>query len=332
LVSARRGNRPQATDNYELVCEGFMKSAGNAGEEVLVVSQCCQENYAGSCRQGHAFWHRYRLWEGGVQGTVGAEPLGRVEMDFGWETEGCADGFAVISVAGKETEMLLASCPGGLCLVDPSAVGEVGGETLVFRLRMPEGSKLSNVAIGEDGYVYLTGTGSLWRMRLSDSAFEAIGAGQRGLSTSSPADPTTATPGSSGQETAATEAPDSTSDVGGDGNNKRKGVTFAEKKVSEEAEIVTVGGGKGVHTVVKTDDFVGTTVQTTGQDRHETNAGVKSIESRPESSEIAAVEAFDSPADEGARIPGGSSVEKTASGGLGLDSAAEPVADSPEDG
>ncbi|KAH8088792.1 hypothetical protein JL720_6757 [Aureococcus anophagefferens] len=69
--------------------------------------------------------------------------------------EGCADGF----VYHAWFHVLLASCPGGLCVVglDEGAV--------IAKLRL--GGSVANVELG-GGYAWITGNGGLYRIKLND--------------------------------------------------------------------------------------------------------------------------------------------------------------------
>ncbi|KAH8061614.1 hypothetical protein JL721_8847 [Aureococcus anophagefferens] len=69
--------------------------------------------------------------------------------------EGCADGF----VYHAWFHVLLASCPGGLCVVglDEGAV--------IAKLRF--GGSVANVELG-GGYAWITGNGGLYRIKLND--------------------------------------------------------------------------------------------------------------------------------------------------------------------
>ena len=79
------------------------------------------------------------------------------------DTPGCADGFKL----DAETGLLLASCAGGLCIVDTDA-GEV-----IARLHTAEqGWRVSNTAI-VDGTVYLTTERGIWTLPLNPSRVPA---------------------------------------------------------------------------------------------------------------------------------------------------------------
>ena len=56
---------------------------------------------------------------------------------------------------GEEHELLLATCPGGLCVVSVTT-GRV--------LARARGARTSNVAFGSDGFVYITGLARVWRL------------------------------------------------------------------------------------------------------------------------------------------------------------------------
>ena len=78
----------------------------------------------------------------------------------GAETRGCTDGFALYDTRdsyGRDKTLIVSSCPGGLCVVDPSGSGK-----LLARLNTR--NVVSNVAFGMDGYAYVTGRGGVWRI------------------------------------------------------------------------------------------------------------------------------------------------------------------------
>jgi hypothetical protein len=79
---------------------------------------------------------------------------------------GCADGFEVF-----HTGLLVASCPGGVCLVDITRKNSV-----LARLNL--GLRTSNVAFG-GGYVWITGQERVWRMPYSNFKVEMPGAEER---------------------------------------------------------------------------------------------------------------------------------------------------------
>lgn len=73
---------------------------------------------------------------------------------------GCADGFAI----DPESGLLVASCVGGLCLVDLQKA-EVVARLWTVGDEPGAGFRVSNVAFGLDA-VYLTGDQGIWKLPL----------------------------------------------------------------------------------------------------------------------------------------------------------------------
>ena len=78
-------------------------------------------------------------------------------------TPGCADGFAV----DTETGLLLASCAGGLCVVDPDA-----GKVVARMHTTEQGWRVSNVAIS-GATAFLTTERGIWTLPLDPRRGEA---------------------------------------------------------------------------------------------------------------------------------------------------------------
>ena len=146
------------------------RGAGASARERLVVSECCQGEHNAACAQGVGRWRVYELAGGdGPDDGAGAAAtqlrgLANIELEVADAPPGCADGLAawptgrvggVHGPLGEEHELLLASCPGGLCVVSVTA-GRV--------LARARGARTSNVAFGSDGYVYITGLARVWRL------------------------------------------------------------------------------------------------------------------------------------------------------------------------
>ena len=115
----------------------------------LVVSDCCQ-GATPTCPAGEARWNVYDLSRDLWRATF----VRRIEHADDVK-EGCADGF----VYHAWFHVLLASCPGGLCVVglDEGAV--------IAKLRF--GGSVANVELG-GGYAWITGNGGLYRIKLND--------------------------------------------------------------------------------------------------------------------------------------------------------------------
>ena len=116
----------------------------------LVVSDCCQ-GHAADCPAGEARW---LVWPFRGDGYLrrGAQ-VKIVHRDF--VKKGCSDGLAF----HEASQTLVASCPGGVCLVDLDE-----GEVVA---KMHLGRSVSNVAFG-GGYAWITADKSLWRVALRE--------------------------------------------------------------------------------------------------------------------------------------------------------------------
>jgi len=139
------------------------------------VSECCQ-GHRKSCPKGTARWHHYELDypEGGGVPTLGANWT--IEQSVG-ATKGCADGFKVHGPSGS----LVSACPQGVCVVathgghkspynphpDPEDLFHDGSGGIVEYVSFGK-RRVSNVAFGDDGWLYITGEKSLWRLPLSE--------------------------------------------------------------------------------------------------------------------------------------------------------------------
>ena len=121
----------------------------------LIVSDCCQGTHKEGCTQGISRW---TVFDRPAQppGSGGDWQRAAVIEDAGGPgLEGCADGFKV----DPRTGLLVASCAGGVCIVD------VGAGKVVARLRTTTadggGFKVSNIvfAEAEQGVFLTTGDG-----------------------------------------------------------------------------------------------------------------------------------------------------------------------------
>lgn len=126
-------------------------------EDILVYSQCCQGVH---CAQGTARWYVHELETTG-QGFTLLDAPKRFQsvIENTWEgAMGCADGLTRIptELLGREWEdYFMASCPMGICFVSLK-------EGLKFKLNF--GVRVTNMVFGDDGFLYVTGDDSLWRL------------------------------------------------------------------------------------------------------------------------------------------------------------------------
>lgn len=121
----------------------------------LVVSDCCQ-GHSRACPAGEARW---AVWPFREDGYLSKRKEKRTIVHRDFVKKGCADGLAF----HEPSQTLVASCPGGVCLVDLDA-GDV-----VAKLHL--GRSVSNVAFG-GGYAWITADKSLWRARLREDRVE----------------------------------------------------------------------------------------------------------------------------------------------------------------
>lgn len=159
LVPDVTGNRSVRGGRIDLVTSDMVRpnGIGFVGDD-LVVSDCCQGSHLERCRSGTSRWEVLRRRAGGedagwdhVRTVEDTAPLDGVEG-------GCADGFAVHAViTEKESrDVLLASCFGGLCIVDMES-GTVAARLWTAR-EEGGGCRISNVAVWTGGHVFLTGS------------------------------------------------------------------------------------------------------------------------------------------------------------------------------
>jgi hypothetical protein len=143
--------------------------------ERLWVSDCCQGDHNSACKQGTSRWVAFERSSAVVDGNESPwEAVATVEDVNENLQRGCADGFAFHEATG----LLVGSCAGGVCVVDPSpseGEGGGGGPKLLARLRTTDGSqrgggggigtgfRVSNVAFSRDT-AFFTGEGGVWRL------------------------------------------------------------------------------------------------------------------------------------------------------------------------
>jgi len=132
--------------------------------QTLFISSCCQLELSKECKQGEGFWYRHHF-EIDPEGRPALNPTGVLHVSFGSDKQGCADGFTIIPNPTKpeSRNVIIASCPGGLCLLDAEV--EENGRSLLGQLKLS--FKVSNVAVG-GSYIYLTGETKLWRLKLKE--------------------------------------------------------------------------------------------------------------------------------------------------------------------
>lgn len=108
----------------------------------LIVSDCCQGSHVASCTQGTARWTVFDHDAANGAWTQ-TKVITDTHMDAdGMPSAGCADGFKVDPLSG----LVVASCPGGVCVVDIDA-GKVVARLLTTTAQT--GFKVSNVAFAE---------------------------------------------------------------------------------------------------------------------------------------------------------------------------------------
>ena len=156
-------------------------------EDDLIVSDCCQGTHLDGCTQGISRWNIYR--QRVTRGDDGSAWLHSASIEDKVSPEissgGCADGFAIYKLDNENAtygrrrrrakHVLIASCFGGLCVVDLE-VGEV-----VARLWTANeesgGCKISNIAMGKT-HAYLTGSCGILTLPLQRKG-EAFGSSER---------------------------------------------------------------------------------------------------------------------------------------------------------
>ena len=130
-------------------------------ENMLIVADSCTGNSVPECMGGTSRWVVYESTDetnrSNRKETAGWHPTILIEDTMSSDTPGATDGLSL----DEETGLLLASCVGGVCVVDVEA-GEV-----VARLHTTEhGWKASNTVIA-DGHLYVTGDVGVWALPLN---------------------------------------------------------------------------------------------------------------------------------------------------------------------
>ena len=133
--------------------------------KALWVSECCQ-GHGPKCPGGTARWIRY-VEKPASLFTHEAYVRDRV---IEWEAPqgsrlGCSDGFKLLDrSAENKAPLIVSACPKGVCVVD---TGKADNHVLEY---VPFPSRVSNVAFGGDGWLYVTGEQHLWRIELTEEA------------------------------------------------------------------------------------------------------------------------------------------------------------------
>ena len=165
------------------------------------VSECCQ-GHAPTCPVGTARWHRYAASAHATASSSADQPYQR-QQTIEWrqppaggrqdQVAGCAAGLKTLARTGANPArfdppsladegappLLVAACPLGVCVLDPSAPL---GHQLVEHVPFQD-LRVSNVAFGssrrvdvetlresEEAFLYVTGEGHLWRVVLAPRA------------------------------------------------------------------------------------------------------------------------------------------------------------------
>ena len=144
----------------------FEPSADASGRHAMWVSECCQ-GHARTCPANTARWVRF-LPAGDAERADGRHYV-RDRM-VSWSRAGggggCADGFAMLARPHRPT-LLIGACPMGVCVIDTSLIGDAA---MIQHVEFTH--RTSNVAVGADNYVYVTGEGHLWRLPLARDMHE----------------------------------------------------------------------------------------------------------------------------------------------------------------
>ena len=98
-------------------------------------------------------WHAFRMSEDASAPLEQCRVLSATELGPGVKLgPGLSDGFKI-----DELGRLWASVPGGVAVIDPESSTVLA--TCTF------GTNISNIAFGEDGDVFVTGLGHVWRLK-----------------------------------------------------------------------------------------------------------------------------------------------------------------------
>jgi len=130
----------------------------------LVVAECCQGTHNLKCKQGTSRWVIFQRKNCNNDSCInGAEwrRVSTIEDVIEESNDGCADGFEVLDHPHGNGRVLIASCSGGLCIVDLQE-GKVVARLLTAK---EDGCKISNIANGEDR-LFISGNCGVWELEL----------------------------------------------------------------------------------------------------------------------------------------------------------------------
>ncbi len=140
----------------------------------LIVSDCCQGSHLNDCKSGTSGWNIFELQDNKERNLLSSWAHSKTIEDtvpIDAAEGGCADGFAVYEYA-KRAEMrkhvLLASCFGGLCIVNLETGAVV---SRMWTARENGGCRISNIAVGTE-YAFLTGNCGILTLPLAQSEEE----------------------------------------------------------------------------------------------------------------------------------------------------------------
>jgi sugar lactone lactonase YvrE len=150
----------------ELIVSDMMRpnGIGFRGND-LIVSDCCQGFHLDDCRSGTSRWRVFGQQEQGMvkdnitnlSSWIHNNTIEDVVPADAAAEGGCADGFDVyeyVNKKGVHGHVLLASCFGGLCIVDLEAGVVV---SRMWTAREHGGCRISNIAVGKE-FAFLTGS------------------------------------------------------------------------------------------------------------------------------------------------------------------------------
>jgi gluconolactonase len=149
--------------NPHLVTDELSRPNGiqiEPGTSALWVSECCQ-GHSDSCPEAVARWYRYEADPGTHENYVRTRTIEWTRPGGGG---GCSDGFKLLSRPDGRAPLIVSACPLGVCIVD---TGKADNHVVQY---VDFAKRVSNVAFGGDGFLYVTGDGHLWRAPLAEEA------------------------------------------------------------------------------------------------------------------------------------------------------------------
>lgn len=140
------------------------------GQHAMWVSECCQ-GHAHTCPSNTARWVRFLPADPTTSTSASAGGHRYVRnRTVTWSRPvsggGCADGFKLLARPGRST-LLVGACPMGVCVVDTTRTGD--GAVVEY---VEFTHRTSNVVLGGDDHLYVTGEGHLWRLPLASNVFD----------------------------------------------------------------------------------------------------------------------------------------------------------------